>query len=119
MKKWLFFSFAALIMIGCGSERVLSRVDVTPANVSVSMSTSISQQFEATAFYDNGDQEDVTTTATWSGSDSSSDALLVSDIPGLVGITQTGNFIILASYSDSDSDTSSDVSGFANLQVTN
>ena len=108
MRKWFLLTVASVAAFGCGSSQVKDFIQnnpgVNPTGLVISpkpVSKLIgqTQQFVATASFDNGTTQDVTTLVTWSSSNpavvtiGATTGLATAVLPGQVTITaQSGSF---------------------------
>jgi Bacterial Ig-like domain (group 2) len=92
MLQAMFIALFSLSALTCGSSSHLSSLDISP--ISPNIATGDHEQFTATAHYDNGPDQDVTSAATWT----SSNATVATISRGLATGLSEGSSNINASY---------------------
>jgi trimeric autotransporter adhesin len=116
--KFIFVAFLALlvpmlIFIGCGpTQPNLIFIAVTPNNQNLSIAQGSTLQFDAVGNYQDNAQADITTSVTWSSSN-----VLVSTISNSAGSQGLATAISAGTTTISAIDPSTNITGYAILNV--
>ena len=104
------FSAAVTLFVGCGHQESLEIITVTPSNPSIVQGST--QQFFATGIYSDDSVADLTSSVTWSSSNS-----LVATISNSTGSQGIATALATGSTTISATDPATNISGFTTLSV--